>query len=403
MSGPGRRWHRFVPATDRQSAHAALDVDTLTTQACASGQQRAELGRQRLTELLTDVLPRIPALRHLAPQAAVAGLAALPLTGRTDYRDPAGRLVEGAQVKRRNRTSGSTNTPVTTALGEDHERNQVLRWLRHWDHFGVRQPAELCMLVPRTYRLRLFGGGDLVDLAGGHQVRQLHPADRQAARERPPHELVVANPHVLEILYPDGFPEPPLALVTSYEQAPWDLQRWAAGTVGDVYGLSEVGDVAYRSSTDAEWTVHEDLVHLEVPDAGPDGLGELVVTDLTNHVMPLLRYRTGDLAVLRTGADGRPRLRQVIGRRIAARGTCLAGLDLFSWVLPALLDTDSPFRLAADAQRAVVWVPELDAAGRTALARRLDGRSPIVVAHTAEEVHGLNDVLVVPRPPGTAG
>ena len=31
-------------------------------------------------------------------------------------------------------------------------------------------------------------------------------------------------------------------------------------------------------------------------DADPDGVGDLVVTTLTNDYMPLLRYRIGDLA-----------------------------------------------------------------------------------------------------------
>jgi phenylacetate-CoA ligase len=43
---------------------------------------------------------------------------------------------------------------------------------------------------------------------------------------------------------------------------------------------------------------------LEVVEQEDDGVGELVVTTLTNEYMPLIRYRTGDLVAPRAAGDG---------------------------------------------------------------------------------------------------
>lgn len=89
------------------------------------------------------------------------------------------------------------------------------------------------------------------------------------------------------------------------------LDRWGAPVV-DVYGLREVGLVAWAGPDEAREGVHRVLprrVHVEVVDeAGrpvPDGVrGEVVVTVEENPYLPLLRYRTGDTAALRRGSDG---------------------------------------------------------------------------------------------------
>jgi len=80
-----------------------------------------------------------------------------------------------------------------------------------------------------------------------------------------------------------------------------------------------------------------DTAFLEIVGADPSGVGELVVTTLTNDYMPLLRYRIGDLAQRRAqpyGTDfvvhGRVRdaLRAGDGRRVTTWQVdqCFAGL-----------------------------------------------------------------------------
>jgi phenylacetate-CoA ligase len=97
------------------------------------------------------------------------------------------------------------------------------------------------------------------------------------------------------------------------------LERVFRAPVFNRYGSSEVGLVAYECDR------HQAL-HLNLPDnyvecVGPDVYtepGELLITQLNNYSMPLIRYQIDDLAVMEreTCACGRgaPSIRQVVGR-----------------------------------------------------------------------------------------
>ena len=96
----------------------------------------------------------------------------------------------------------------------------------------------------------------------------------------------------------------------------------------DIYGLSEIigpGVACECVEAQAGLHVNEDhfLVEVVDPDSGrplpPGERGELVFTTLTKEAMPLLRYRTGDIAALDRSACacGRTlaRMSKVTGRR----------------------------------------------------------------------------------------
>jgi phenylacetate-CoA ligase len=86
----------------------------------------------------------------------------------------------------------------------------------------------------------------------------------------------------------------------------------------DRYGLAEAGVVAYQiDPARSEMLVLDGVVWPEIVDVGfandvageqprdaHTRAGELVITTLKNWMMPLLRYRTGDIAVLRQSDDG---------------------------------------------------------------------------------------------------
>ncbi|QLG10947.1 AMP-binding protein [Deinococcus sp. D7000] len=82
------------------------------------------------------------------------------------------------------------------------------------------------------------------------------------------------------------------------------------GVALDAYASSEAGMMALETPEKNGLRVLEDWVYLEVvdPETGetlPDGeRGELVVTHLNKHAMPLLRFRTGDLTRLERRTDG---------------------------------------------------------------------------------------------------
>jgi phenylacetate-CoA ligase len=98
------------------------------------------------------------------------------------------------------------------------------------------------------------------------------------------------------------------------------LERVFGAPVFNLYGSTETGHLLMETQRDQ---LQPSLEHayLETVDADDQGVGDLVVTTLTNEYMPLLRYRIGDLVQPRTEGyrvHGRRRdtLRSADGRRI---------------------------------------------------------------------------------------
>jgi len=115
------------------------------------------------------------------------------------------------------------------------------------------------------------------------------------------------------------------------------LARVFGVPVFNLYGSTETGHLLMENER-GEMKPSYDTAFLEVVNADAHGVGELVVTTLTNDYMPLLRYRIGDLAerVERPYASafvvhGRTRdaLTAGDGRRITTWQVdqCLAGVD----------------------------------------------------------------------------
>lgn len=100
------------------------------------------------------------------------------------------------------------------------------------------------------------------------------------------------------------------------------IERVFGCRVVDRYGLAEAGVVAYQTDAAADgMTVFDPVVWPEILDVetasggsrGDDECGELIVTPLANRMMPLIRYRTGDVAALRETGAGFV-LRALMGR-----------------------------------------------------------------------------------------
>ena len=110
----------------------------------------------------------------------------------------------------------------------------------------------------------------------------------------------------------------PFTSVPGYRER---VEAALGGTAIDVFGMSETGLVASETLDRNGLEVLENMAILEVID--PVTLeptengekGELVITTLARELMPLIRFRTGDLTVVERLSDGRIRLpRGVIGR-----------------------------------------------------------------------------------------
>jgi len=112
-------------------------------------------------------------------------------------------------------------------------------------------------------------------------------------------------------------------IITSCEKSmDWERDRlsriFGCPTV-DEYGCSEVDIIAFECPNGSCHIMAENVL-VEIVESGvsPRGTGEVIVTDLNNRLMPLIRYRLGDIASLDQGTcscgRGLPVLKSIVGR-----------------------------------------------------------------------------------------
>lgn len=300
------------------------------------------LYRQRLA----DVFERHgAAIRAGAWPASPGDVARLPFTSAKDIEEGWKRFVcvplDGIARMVTLSTSGTTGEPKRLAFASaDLER--TLDFFAHGISVLVRPGDTVLILLPGADRPD--GVTDLLMRAlpriGARGVAG-NPAAEAACfrRELDAHhpDCLVAAPGQLRRLL-GGHPAPPglRAILSSAEPLPRDLEGALAGAwhcdVFDHYGLTETG---YGGGVECPgkqgYHLREGDLFFEIVDpvSGrpvPDGTaGEVVFTTLTRRAMPLIRYRTGDMAAMLPGpcACGSPlrRLSRIAGRfRIVGGG-----------------------------------------------------------------------------------
>lgn len=98
-----------------------------------------------------------------------------------------------------------------------------------------------------------------------------------------------------------------------------ELERHFQVPVVLEYGCSEVDIISFSCPEGGQHVVADNLI-VEVVRFGdePEGVGQVVVTDLNNTLMPIIRYRVGDLVPLESPScscgRGWPCLGQIVGR-----------------------------------------------------------------------------------------
>jgi len=94
----------------------------------------------------------------------------------------------------------------------------------------------------------------------------------------------------------------PKAAILTAEATTASERHWIGEVLGcpvvDEYGCSEVDIIAFSCPHGRRHVMAENVVVETIPVAGGMGLQEIVVTDLNNVAMPLIRYRLGDLVSL---------------------------------------------------------------------------------------------------------
>jgi phenylacetate-CoA ligase len=266
----------------------------------------------------------------------------LPFTVKDDLRRnyPLGLLaVSRADIARVHGSSGTTGRPTFVA----YTRKDLETWSGLVARFLTAGGLRAEHLVHVAFGYGLFTGGfglhygiekvgaGVVPAAGGNTPRQVLLIRDLGA------EVLVCTPsyalHIAEVARAEGFAPGTLPLrFGHFGGEPWteemrvEIERGLGILAFNNYGLSEVlgPGVAGECGARAGMHVQEDhfvveCVHPETLEPVPDGeTGELVFTSLTKQALPVIRYRTRDLASLdrspcpcgRTGV----RMSRVVGR-----------------------------------------------------------------------------------------
>jgi phenylacetate-coenzyme A ligase PaaK-like adenylate-forming protein len=296
-----------------------------------SADERAELQARRLDDLLGRLAERSPLYRERLAGAGVGagarvgldGLAGLPFTTKQDLWDgyPWGLLtVPREQVRRVHGSSGTGGRPTLVA----YSRADLELWAQVCARALGCAGAVPGTLVHNAYGYGLFTGGlgmhagaelmgcTLVPVSGGQTQRQV-----TLLRDLRPEVLCCTPSYAArlgEALGEAGVATAEVSLRAGiFGAEPWSeamrtqIEALLPLKALDIYGLSEIigpGVACECFEAQAGLHVNEDhfLVEVVDPDSGrplgPGERGELVFTTLTKEAMPLLRYRTGDIAAL---------------------------------------------------------------------------------------------------------
>jgi phenylacetate-CoA ligase len=269
-------------------------------------------------------------------------IAKLPFTVKTDLRDtyPFGMFASDMKdIVRLHASSGTTGKPIVVAYTDDD--------INVWSEVMMRTFASAGLhkgdIIQNAYGYGLFTGGlgahygaeklgaTVIPISGGNTERQLmlmKDFGSNAICSTPSYFL-----HIIEQAPKMGIDIKELPIrVGIFGAEPWTdemgkyVERESGIKAIDIYGLSEIIGPGVASMCLEQEGLHifEDHFYPEIidPETGevlPDGTeGELVLTTLSKHAMPMIRYRTRDITTIMTEkcACGRTvrRMRR-IGRR----------------------------------------------------------------------------------------
>ena len=267
-------------------------------------------------------------------------LAKFPFTTKSELRAnyPFGMFATPMQdIVRVHASSGTTGKPTVVGYTKQDIETWATVMARSLRAAGGRSTD----IVHVAYGYGLFTGGlgahygaemlgaTVIPVSGGMTERQV-----QLIRDFKP-GIIMATPSYLLVIA-DEFvrqgldPADTSLRVGIFGAEPWseslraELEKRFGIAALDLYGLSEVigpGVAAECIDTRDGLTIWEDHFYPEIIDplSGevlPDGeMGELVLTSLTKIGMPVIRYRTRDLTLLRSGSKRSMRtMNRVTGR-----------------------------------------------------------------------------------------
>jgi len=335
---PGAAWPA-IPPSDRAAVLALLFQ--LEQSQWLTGEQLRERQREQLTVLLRHARDTVPYYQSRWPTQRAARLEELPILARRELQEhfealKSEQIPSAHGPATESRTSGATGAPVRvlrTQLGQLFWSALTLR--EHlWHERDFAAKLAVIRQGVRAGETDNWGPATAGLVATGPCV-MLTPASSVAeqlewlGRQRPAYLLTYPS-NVVELaslalaqgVRLEGLREVrTIGESLGAETRALCLEAWGA-PLTDFYSTQEVGYVALQCPGNEHYHVQAESVLVEVLDeqdrpCAPGRVGRVVVTDLHNFAMPLIRYELGDYAeVGEPCACGRglPVLRRILGR-----------------------------------------------------------------------------------------
>ena len=294
---------------------------------------RADLDRVRLNLLrsqLIDAYRNIPfyrkafKLRGLVPHnfKSIKEIRDYPVITRADIQNNdanfLSKKIKSGKVKQ-SHSSGSTGRPLWVSFDPDTwVRKKYLSKLRSRMECGMKMSERVAIydtespeVLTRRNQSKIYSTPLLKarffsifkDTKNG--IAELLQWAPQNIDSLPSHLFQLAIEMEQNELTPSIFKR----IFTSSEYLESNMRRYIqdryAADVFDIYGCTELKEIAWECERHNGYHINEDEVLVEILDddkpAGWGEVGDIVLTDLRNRAMPLIRYRIGDRGLFRPG------------------------------------------------------------------------------------------------------
>lgn len=282
----------------------------------------------RLQRLLWHVYGRVPHYRRFFVEnqmlpsdvEGVQDITKLPLLAKDDVRKSLhfDLFAVGMDRKRLHRiaTSGSTGTPFTTYADWDQldirfattlRAQQMTGWrfgdrqMRLWhQNLGLRKSEELRERLNAWISRRTFIPAFELDEEKIRGLVHLIEKERPVLIDGYAESFNYLSQAIAE----NSLQHSPRAIMTSAQiltrKTREDIESKFRAKVFDKYGSREFSGIAYEcdfhNGHHIQWESYIVEILKDGKPAKPGEIGEVVVTDLNNYSVPLIRYRIGDLA-----------------------------------------------------------------------------------------------------------
>jgi phenylacetate-CoA ligase len=314
----------YLPVTWARGEHFTRYLHAFEKSQWADPAVVRQLQEEKLNALVEWACTRVPLYREridrsrLPKRLTLDDLPALPTLSKADLRDRASELIvdcgERTTVKT---TGGSTGQAVTVTKSRSATAQELAAMWRGWRwgdiDIGDRQARfwGVPLSGKSRFRARLI---DFVSHRRRFSAFRLSESDMTAYttalnRFRPDYvygyvSILVEYANYLESAGTRRF-TPKAIIATSEVLTPQHrsaIERGFGGRVFEEYGCGELGNIAHECGKGSLHMSAENLVVEIVPAAPGQPAGEIIVTELNNLAMPLLRYRLNDFASPIAGA-----------------------------------------------------------------------------------------------------